>query len=433
MLGGEQIQPLNHFRDFSTESLWRLFIDFNRQRDIATEDQVSPDGFDEREPGYLKSLFHAFDDMLQNINEPLSLDSIIRSHDLAISFTIERLIMDTPNGYEPYYQEFEKGLRYDDVCSLGLVTQGPMCNCTRKGLQELLEKIIRQEVLVDITYFESVGSAIQHITKLPISDNELDSLFQLATEGKLQLEQPIDKLDVIQHKMNTVIASYNREIDLATTEDKKLSLIANVIQIFDLIHPFTDANARTFVLMQLNKLLIKSGFSPAILVNPNITAALSNAELVQEIKQGMHRFQTLQLAEQESTIYLKGNPMIAQLFVNEAVRDIPGWDKVNVQDRGRAIKLVVDSLMNINQERLHLPEQQKLKEVIQGKLAKAVYTPSRGIGMFAPAGGTAARIWFETDRSVYNVLPAATQRDALEVSKLSSELNHSLVKYRPKL
>src|SRR5262249_3978546 len=75
-------------------------------------------------------------------------------------------------------------------------------------------------------------------------------------------------------------------------DDKELKLkaIASYIQKLEVLHPFEDANCRTFVILLLNKLLIENGFSSVILINPNQFDGFSNSQLVTAIKNGMGFF-----------------------------------------------------------------------------------------------------------------------------------------------
>src|SRR5205814_286959 len=62
--------------------------------------------------------------------------------------------------------------------------------------------------------------------------------------------------------LDETIDNYNNEIVHADTDEKKIELIAKTIQAFERIHPFSDANGRTFVNILMNYLLIQEGFPP---------------------------------------------------------------------------------------------------------------------------------------------------------------------------
>ena len=55
------------------------------------------------------------------------------------------------------------------------------------------------------------------------------------------------------------------------------------------MHPRADGNNRTATII-LNSELIKYGFRPAVLENPNRLEGFSQAELLQEVYQGMRNF-----------------------------------------------------------------------------------------------------------------------------------------------
>jgi len=60
-----------------------------------------------------------------------------------------------------------------------------------------------------------------------------------------------------------------------------------------LIHPFSDCNGRIFCNVFLNRELIKHGFSPAFLQNPNCIDGHSIKESVSELIRGMDSFQKI--------------------------------------------------------------------------------------------------------------------------------------------
>jgi hypothetical protein len=55
-------------------------------------------------------------------------------------------------------------------------------------------------------------------------------------------------------------------------------------------HLFNDGNARTVGFLMLDRLLLSTGMSPALMFNPNAFDGFSVSELVQSIRQGQEKF-----------------------------------------------------------------------------------------------------------------------------------------------
>lgn len=82
------------------------------------------------------------------------------------------------------------------------------------------------------------------------------------------------------------IAEYQASLKKATTEDEKLSTIINFIQSLEQLHPFSDGNCRTLIMLLLNRELILNGFPRVMLTDPNRFDLYSVEELKKEIKEG---------------------------------------------------------------------------------------------------------------------------------------------------
>ena len=88
----------------------------------------------------------------------------------------------------------------------------------------------------------------------------------------LKIESFIPKYpeNFIANKISQIINDYNEKIAREKCDDDKLFVIGNTIQALERIHPFSDANGRTFVNLLLNYMLLKEGFPPATLFEPNV-------------------------------------------------------------------------------------------------------------------------------------------------------------------
>ncbi|WP_369007998.1 Fic family protein [Legionella sainthelensi] len=90
--------------------------------------------------------------------------------------------------------------------------------------------------------------------------------------------------------MSDFITDYQSEIEKAKDSTDKIKIIAKLVQKLEILHPFTDANCRTFCILLLNKLLLENKLTPVILDNPNRFDGFANQELVQEIMEGQEKF-----------------------------------------------------------------------------------------------------------------------------------------------
>ena len=82
---------------------------------------------------------------------------------------------------------------------------------------------------------------------------------------------------------------YYEGIDACKTSLKKISVIANLCQRLDQVHPFYDGNIRVFAILLLDYLCLENGFKIPTLLDPNVFDMLSNTELIDKIIGGFER------------------------------------------------------------------------------------------------------------------------------------------------
>ncbi|QRN03012.1 hypothetical protein GH742_03550 [Legionella sp. MW5194] len=85
------------------------------------------------------------------------------------------------------------------------------------------------------------------------------------------------------------IEEYNKDIINVKTPDEAIRCIVSLVHELELLHLFHDANCRTNYFL-LNEALLKLGLKASMLYNPNRLDLYSVAELEEQVKQGMHRF-----------------------------------------------------------------------------------------------------------------------------------------------
>lgn len=113
------------------------------------------------------------------------------------------------------------------------------------------------------------------------------------------------------------ITHYNQQIIHAKSDEEKLKLIAKTIQFFERIHPFADANGRTFVNLLLNYLLLQEGFPPAIFFEPNIFDI--HHDLANEIKKSIAN--TIEIYNGNTNLFRYNQRMETQAIL-EALNEV---------------------------------------------------------------------------------------------------------------
>lgn len=103
----------------------------------------------------------------------------------------------------------------------------------------------------------------------------------------LNLEKTVNSLF---SEYNSNISEINRQIqngeELQPLLDKKLSLIADLYQKLEWLHPFQDGQGRTDLIV-LSKLLSENGFTPPILDDPYMSSFSPLSNWIEYLKKGM--------------------------------------------------------------------------------------------------------------------------------------------------
>lgn len=110
-----------------------------------------------------------------------------------------------------------------------------------------------------------------------LSTSEQETIANLRQKFQSNLEKQI---------INT-LSNFYEKIHSEQENDHKLFDIAEFIQKSEHIHPFYDANCRTFCIVLLNLLLMQNGFAPTLIDDPNKFDGYSIKGLVSLIKEGI--------------------------------------------------------------------------------------------------------------------------------------------------
>lgn len=309
--------------------------------------------FELTEKGYFTALFAAFDMLFKKKNEELSVELIIELHKKAIDSVRNTNYLDEEfNGFRNSGIEFgiisanctRKGLleylRRNDSNS-GLVMHHPSVNpdgsinlndqdekCnflphTHLGMTppssspmpKQAEKVMlslkntNNESHYTDKFFKYFLNGKNYSYEFKFNKNNFNYKFAFysywhARPFSMQKQNVIKKelaKILIENRLRILTKRFNVDIKQAATFEKKLFLIVCYIQDCEQLHPFRDANCRTFCMLLLNFLLIQNGFPLSLLKNPNCFDLFSRHELVIEVIHGMNR--TLALVNGEENLF----------------------------------------------------------------------------------------------------------------------------------
>jgi hypothetical protein len=89
--------------------------------------------------------------------------------------------------------------------------------------------------------------------------------------------------------IDSSISSESSQENVRLLLDKKLDAIAELYQLLEWLHPFTDGQGRTDLVL-LSKLLVDEGFTPAILELPYMSTTSLPSDWVKYLQHGMERW-----------------------------------------------------------------------------------------------------------------------------------------------
>lgn len=228
---------------FPQADLWRLFYDGAKQKD-----EIGWVNYEVREPGFLAAMTRSFISMLDSIDEELSIGILVHLHACAT-----QKVSNLQEGVVPG--------QFRDQTEIGFgFALGAQRNCTLAGLFELIE-------LTKKTKHGALNSGVVRGFRCP---------------ARPRAEIEADAVAMID--------SYNADMKTIREPLPKLKRIARLIANLERLHPFADGNCRTICILSLNRELIRHGFSPVILDDPNIFDGFSNDECVLEIIKGLQTY-----------------------------------------------------------------------------------------------------------------------------------------------
>ena len=254
--------PRDYFlTNFPIESLWRFFIDADRE-------SLNPLMFDETEPGYMVACMRAFFNAVSNIERAPSIDFIRQIHKDATQDVAMQSLQDaTIKSFSVTNQPGE--FRRETIVGFGF-----SMDTSSHGLMELWS--MQAELNYSLFKKKSYEPNRYRIKCWPL--NSHDYLFKKVTS----IFQDYESLRELY------IQNSN-----AGSPEQHLKNIVLTIQKLERLHPFADGNCRTFCMILLNRELMRTGFPPCLLTNPNHFDGLSQNEMIEEVIAGQNRYLAL--------------------------------------------------------------------------------------------------------------------------------------------
>ena len=279
------------------DALWKMCID---QKDIKSGPYVYDFRGQKGEPGYLCAAQSAFMYVMDNLHRPLSVDFIqeVRKH-----ATHQVRLMEGSIGGDTF------------MCFGRMPSGGGTGDTGHPEQRQHIEKEDLAEILeygfADLFTYEKGPD-----TKLVYLSSGIDHFQELINGSYGEGTKKKEYAGTVEEALQSIIDEYNTRIKNAKTDEDKLYAIARFGKMLDTLHPFSDGNMRTVVLIT-NKLLVENGFSPTIMPDPN-NIDLKNSHWIvehlikpgQEFFRALRDFRELKISDMETTY--KKAPEIGQ-------------------------------------------------------------------------------------------------------------------------
>jgi hypothetical protein len=276
---------MNALKELDPRNLYRLFVDGRFYvREHGWE------GYEKREPGSIEGMSLAYTHMVDNfdLRDGLSFKYICDLHNLVISKIDPKA---RKNRYPGQVRQFRVSfLLKPRTCSIDGITQllGESTFSQRLvdaeinayiDLNDVYRSILKGE---NVRYIAPLGNLPTYIMEAMVDLKPKEIYLQ----GRALVQRNITSLC---HEM---VDEYNSTIGKVSGEGK-LYFLVDWIKRLIRIHPFVDGNARVFINILLNHLLLYHGFNPVIYEEPSIFDGRSTEEILVEVRLGQNLFQSL--------------------------------------------------------------------------------------------------------------------------------------------
>ena len=165
--------------------------------------------------------------------------------------------------------------------------------------------------LLEFTYCECIPDDLKTllglIDKCLKHPNKAVTLLYHVNDGG---EDGVMVENIMTERMRSHIATYQKDIKSSKEPYDKLTTILTFIRKCERLHPFLDANTRTFSMLLLNHLLIQNNFPIVIRNDPNMSYAVTIEDYIEDVIEGMDR--VLALAKGIFPYHVKTSDILAK-------------------------------------------------------------------------------------------------------------------------
>lgn len=290
-------EALSHFKkNYPRDRLWQLAVDgalyspwecaYQARHDAGysseLKDKKKPERgwilYELREPGSLAAFFRGLKRAMQDIDDKTISEQLIKELHAAVSINVNGEIIEELKPGEFKQRENQFAIYFEKK------------RVTVKGLKDFLDKLENKKFgdnredndSAILLYFKNKSQNTPLFcenfakvkAKYHLANNE--ELAQFILDNCIGYNYSAPWPNYVKSLLSEAIEEYNLELtklyDNSTNPnpDVILELIGKTIETCEQIHPFLDANGRTFVNLLLNRLLIQNGFPPATFFQPNL-------------------------------------------------------------------------------------------------------------------------------------------------------------------
>lgn len=255
-----------YYDNLPEQEIWRCFVDVDKQKHPGEQGWV---GYEKREPGCIQQMYDALQFMSKTMTEALTPNYIQQLHQIAAQ-ACPKLEQYGGWGVVVGYLSIQPG-KFKDR-EFGDIIM-PTSSISVLGLVELMPKI-------------------KSLTK---SDPYIRICPRFPAEG-------------YEAAINDLIGNYQAAVQAGSLKDKLIAIV-HFVQELDRLHPFKDGNTRVFETLLLNRELVRHGFIPSLLNDPNHFIGHSLQEAIVQVIQGMENYRLLR-----SQGYIPGAMMTTELL-----------------------------------------------------------------------------------------------------------------------
>lgn len=303
------IKGLRYLTDMRAEDIWMLAVDGQFYRE-----EKGPIGFDAREPGCVAGIIKGLIAAINTIDAPCSFENINKIQQQCIK-DVRTQNRDTTNsirensvtfGILPHWFSLE-GLtelsEEKDSAKILLVTEAlltpeQMMKLPKEDREKKMETMRIGSINFAVVPYKTASQNFpvrdfKIISKLGTSALTSPLLHKLIPFAKQEppeigfIFQPIVGVKNINEKLKAITDKFNHDSKAAKNDDDLLRAIIIKAKELCKTHPYRDANNRSFINCDLNVTLMKYGFCPVILKDPNVFEFHTVDQLLAIVKEGM--------------------------------------------------------------------------------------------------------------------------------------------------